>query len=1088
MEGDILLEGLHEPIVRHRRTLAVLALLVIVGGFAQLRHTKVDALPEFVPPRVEVQTEALGLSAQEVEQLLTVPLERTFLNGIPFLQTIRSSSVPGLSSIDLTFEPSTDLFTARQLVQERLSLTAELPNVSRPPQMLPAASSASRVMMIGLSTKELTPIQLSVRSQFSIRPRLLGGPGVADVSIFGARDLQLQVQVDPGRLAARGVSLDQVITTTGNALFVSPLTFLEASTPGSGGFFDTSNQRLGVQHILPIRTPDDLSKVAVADAQPPLKISDVATVVEDHQPLIGDAALNDGPALLVVVTKLPGANTAKVTEGVNQALELLKPGLKGIDVDPSVYGPASFIDKAVAQLRGSALLGILLALVALAAVLRAWRPAVVVAATVPVSVVAAAAVLSLRGQTFDSIVVAGLIAAVAVVVFDVIATTQALQQGRLDGDEVRVGQVLAEVGRPLTVATLITGLGLIPVLFLKGLPSKSFLPSAALSYGLAVVASLVVALAVAPAVAAMVLRPADAGADPAQAPPGRAQRKYRETLTAALRRPALVAVVPSLVLVALGAVSVSQMRTDLKPAFTETDLLVHWEGRPGTSLEEMGRVLARAAGEMRGVKGVRDVGTHVGRAVGADQVVGSGSGEMWVSVRPGADHDAVLGRVQAIIDGYPGIAHRLSTYFNDRVREVQQGPGDGLVVRLYGEDFGVLRSKGAEIRDLMAGLKGVQNARVESQPEQPTIQVEVDLAAAEKRGIKPGDIRRSATTLVSGLTVGSLYEDQKVFQVVVVGTPALRHDLTAIQDLSIDLPDNGRARLGDVAQITVGPGLSRIEHDQVSRSLDVSAQLHDRSASAAGQELERLLKNVQFPPEHDAKLLTEGQGRTDAVHRLQLAGLVVAALVYLVFQAALGSWRAALLAFAAVLVSLAGGLVGARVGGRTFSLGSLFGLVAVGGFAVRAALLLLQRLRRLERDEPLLGRLALVERGTIEGGVPTAAAAAVVIAGLIPFLAIGHLPGGEVVRPLSVVVVGGLVTCTLLALMVLPAAYVIGSSGGEEQEHLRAGVGPSEASDGEHAERDGVDPAVETAAAAAADAPPDSQPAEIKEEDPDARP
>lgn len=1082
-----MLEGLQEPIVRHRRTLAVLALLVIVGGFAQLRHTKVDALPEFVPPRVEVQTEALGLSAQEVEQLLTVPLERTFLNGIPFLQTIRSSSVPGLSSIDLTFEPSTDLFTARQLVQERLSLTAELPNVSRPPQMLPAASSASRVMMIGLSTKELTPIQLSVRSQFTVRPRLLGVPGVADVSIFGARDLQLQVQVDPGRLAARGVSLDSVITTTGNALFVSPLTFLEASTPGSGGFFDTSNQRLGVQHILPIRTPDDLSKVAVSDAQTPLKISDVATVVEDHQPLIGDAALNDGPALLVVVTKLPGANTAKVTDGVNQALEVLKPGLKGIDVDPSVYGPASFIDKAVDQLRGTALLGILLALVALAAVLRAWRPVVVVAATVPVSVVAAAAVLSLRGQTFDSIVVAGLIAAVAVVVFDVIATTQALQeQGRLHGDDVRMGQVLAEVARPLTVATLVTGLGLIPVLFLEGLPSKSFLPSAALSYGLAVFASLVVALLVTPAVAAMVLRPTDAGSQPAQAPPGRGQRRYRETLTAALRRPALVAVVPSLVLVALGAVSVAQMRTDLKPTFTETDLLVHWEGRPGTSLEEMGRVMARAAGEMRGVKGVRDVGTHVGRAVGADQVVGSGSGEMWVSVRPGADHDAVLGRVQAIIDGYPGIAHRLSTYFNDRVREVQQGPGGALVVRLYGEDFGVLRSKGAEIRDLMAGVKGVRNARVESQPEQPTIQVEVDLAAAEKRGIKPGDIRRSATTLVSGLTVGSLYEDQKVFQVVVVGTPALRHDLTAIQELSIDLPDNSRARLGDVAQITVGPGLSRIEHDQVSRSLDVSAQLHGRSPSAAGQELERLLKNVQFPPEHDAKVLTEGQGRTDAVHRLQLAGLVVAALVYLVFQAALGSWRAALLAFAAVLVSLAGGVVGARVGGHTFSLGSLFGLVAVGGFAVRAALLLLQRLRRLERDEPLLGRLALVERGTIEGGVPTAAAAAVVIAGLIPFLAIGRLPGGEVVRPLSVVVVGGLVTCTLLALMVLPAAYVIGSSGGEEQEHPRPGGSPSEASGGEHAERGEVDPAVKTAAAA--DAPPDSQPAEIKEEDPDARP
>ncbi|MEO5678366.1 MAG: efflux RND transporter permease subunit [Acidimicrobiales bacterium] len=1019
------LESFHGPIVKHQRTLVVLALLVVLGGVAQLRHAKVDALPEFVPPRVEVQTEALGLSAQEVEQLLTVPLERTFLNGIPFLKTIRSSSVPGLSSIQLTFEPGTDLFTARQLVQERLSLTAELPNVSRPPQMLQAVSSASRVMMIGLSTRELTPIQLSVLSQFTLRPRLLGVPGVADVAIFGAREQQLQVQVDPARLAAQGVSLDQVITTAGNALFVSPLTFLEASTPGSGGFFDTTNQRLGVQHILPIRTPDDLSKVAVADAATPLKIADVATVVEDHQPLIGDAALNDGPALLLVVTKLPGANTREVTRAVDDELQLLRPGLKGIEVDSSVYRPAGFIDQAVDRLRGAAIVGVLLALAALALLLRSWRPVVVAATTLPVSLIAAASVLALRGQTFDSIVVAGLVAAVALVVFDVIATTTALRdEAASGGDPATTGRVLGEVGRSLAVGTVVVGLALAPVLFLEGLPSKSFLPSAALSYALAVGASLVVALAVAPAVAALVLPSAAGPVGPGTPRAARGDSRYGSSLASALRRPALLAVAPAVALLALGGLAVTGLHGDLQPTFSETDLVVHWEAQPGTSLTEMGRVMSRAAAEVRAVKGVRAVGTHVGRAVGADQVVGSGSGEMWVSVSPHADHQTTRAEVQTIVNGYPGLDRRVLTYFTDRVREAQGEAGSSLVVRLYGEDTAVLRAKGAEIRNLMAGVKGVKNARVGAQPVQPTIQVEVDLAAAEKQGIKPGDIRRGATTLVSGLTVGSLYEDQKVFQVVVVGAPGLRHDLSAIQDLSIDTPSGGRLRLGDVARITVGPGLSSIEHDQVSRSLDVRAQVEGGDAGAATREVEALLKGVKLPPEHDARVINERQGSADAGRRLVLAGLLVAGLSYLVFQAALGSWRLALLPLAAVPVALAGGLVGARIGGRTFSLGSLFGLVAVGGFAVRGALLLLQRFRRLQGDAPDLSDLAVVRRGTAEAGVPSAVAALVAAAGLVPFLAIGRAGGGEVVRPLTFVVLGGLVACTLLALLVLPAAYL----------------------------------------------------------------
>jgi len=1015
--------------IKHRRLLVVVALLVLGGGFAQLRNAKVDALPEFIPPRVEVQTEALGLSAQEVEQLLTVPLERNFLNGIPFLQTIKSKSVPGLSSIELIFEPDTSLFTARQLVQERLSLTAELPNVSRPPQMLQAVSSASRVMMIGLSTKALTPIQLSVLSQFTIRPRLLGVPGVADVSVFGARDRQLQVQVDPARLAQQHTSVDQVITTAGNALFVSPLTFLEASTPGSGGFFDTSNQRLGIQHILPIRQPADLAQVAIADTTSKLKLGDVATVVEDHQPLIGDASLAQGQGLLLVVEKLPGANTSDVTRGLEKALTLLKPGLKGIEVDNSIYRPQSFLDLAIKNLRGAAVVGALLGLALLALLLLSWRAALVSVATIPVSVVAAAAVLSLRGETINSLVVAGLVAAVALVVFDVVVTVTAMQRRvDADGDDppARIAAAVAGVGRPLAIATVVVGVALVPVLFLAGLPVKSFLPSAALSYGLAVLASVVVALTVAPAVGAMVLRPRRDQPPPRRPSGGPAvvERAYGSFLGSILERSMVAAVVPVLVIATLGLVSLSQLRPSLRPAFAETDILVRWDGPPGTALEEMGRVINRAAGEVRGIAGVRTVGTHVGRAVSADQVVGSGSGEMWIAVKPNADRASTIDRVQKIVDGYPGLRRRISSYFNDRVAELQGSGGDDLVVRIYGEKIDVLKDKAAEIKGLMTGIKGVKNVRVESQPLQPTIQVEVNLAEAEKRGIKPGDIRRGATTLVSGLTVGSLYEDQQVFQVVVVGSPALRHDLTSIANLSVDTPDGGQVRLGDVAKITVGPSLSVIKHDNVSRSLDVSASVSGRSVTSTAQAIEAKLKGVSFPAEHDARVLTDQQDRAAARQRLLLACLLAGVLVFLIFQAAFSSWRLAALATVALPVALAGGTVATWLGGRDLTLGSILGLVAVGGLAARCATLMLSGFQQLERDEPQLDAVAVVRRGTLEGGVPTTMAALVLAAGFLPFIAIGRVAGAEMVGPLAISLMGGLLTTALLALVILPAGYL----------------------------------------------------------------
>src|SRR5437667_2932784 len=300
--------------LKFRLFVLALAAAMVFVGVSQLRDMPVDALPEFAPPYVEVQTEALGLSAPEVEELVTLNLEE-LLNGTPWLQTMRSTSVPGLSSITLIFQPGTDIIRARQLVVERLSLAYALPNVAQPPVILPPLSATSRAMIVGLSSKQVSAIEMSVLARWKIRPALLSVPGIANVAIWGMRDRQLQVQIDPGKLRANHVTLDQIVSTTGNALWVSPLSFLNASTPGSGGWIDGPQQRIEVRHVLPITSPKELAQVDVEGTK--LTLGDVAAVVEDHQPLIGDDILNDSPGLLLVIEKFPGANPQDVTRGVD---------------------------------------------------------------------------------------------------------------------------------------------------------------------------------------------------------------------------------------------------------------------------------------------------------------------------------------------------------------------------------------------------------------------------------------------------------------------------------------------------------------------------------------------------------------------------------------------------------------------------------------------------------------------------------------------------------------------------------------------------------------------------------------------------
>jgi CzcA family heavy metal efflux pump len=1021
----------------------VLAAVLMVVGVGQVAKMPVDVLPEFSQPHVEIQTEALGLSAQEVEQLITLGMEQDLLNGVPWLESIRSESVPGLSSIVLTFDPGTDLYRARQMVTERLAQAFALPHVSKPPSMLQPLSSTSRFMIVGLSSKKLSLIQMSVLARWTIGPRLMGVPGVANVAIWGNRDRQLQVQVDPQQLKAQGVSLDQVLETAGNALWVSSLSFLEASTPGTGGFIDTAQQRLGIWHLSPIVSAADLAKVPVEGA-PSLHLGDVAKVVEDHQPLIGDAVVNDGSSLLLVVEKFPGANTLEVTRGIEDTLAALKPGLSGLEMDSSIFRPANFIERSILDLRTALLFGFMLLILVLSAFLFEWRTALITTIVIILSLLTAVLVLYARGATMNAIVLAGLLMALSVLVDDAIIDVENImrrlrqnrQEGGLKSTMSIIFEASSEVRSPIIYATLIIILAVSPVFFIGGVSGTFFQPLA-VSYVLAVLASMLVALTVTPSLCLIFLGNKSIGLRTSPLVE-RFKSAYERMLARTVERPRPVFLVIAVIML-IGLVVLPFLHQSVIPAFKDQDILIHMNAAPGTSQPEMSRIVSRVTAELRAIRGVDNVGANVGRAVFGDQVVNVNSSELWASIDPSADYDATLASIRNVVNGYPGFHSEVETYLQDRTSGLVSKSNDSIVVRLYGDAQGVLSSNVEDVKKALTGIKGVTNLHATFPAQEPTLEIAVDIAKAQKYGIKPGDVRRAAATIMSGIQVGNLFEEQKVFDVVVLGSPAARNSLTSLRELLINTPGGEQVRLGDVADVRVVPIPNAIRHEQVKRYIDITASVQGRSLSAVAADIKSRLLQTQLPLEYHAEVLGGYAERQAAQSRVLT--VVIAALlgIFLLLQSVYRSWRLAFLSLLTLPSALVGGVLTAYATGSVISLGSLIGFLALFGIAARNSVMLIKHYQHLERNEGEAFGLGLVLRGALER--PTAVLMTAVATGvsLVPALILGDIPGLEIIRPMAIVVLGGLVTSTFFSLFVTPTLYLRYGANREEEVELLPG-------------------------------------------------
>lgn len=676
----------------------------------------------------------------------------------------------------------------------------------------------------------------------------------------------------------------------------------------------------------------------------------------------------------------------------------------------------------------------MLAVLLIGASLSNWRSALVGVLALPVTL--GVAVLGLRavGGTINTMVLAGLIVALAVVIDAAVVDAQQLRE-RLrqrqpgEGLLATIGAATLQAQRTALYAVLMMALATAPIYFLGGVSSAFFEPLG-VAYLLVIGASLLVALTVTPALSLLLMSAREAPAAAPSAAPSAAPRAMPGLMTRhagwlrglAGRPPWALGAAVGLVLVA--AVVWPMLGQSLLPQLKEHQLLVNWTTPPGTSHAETYRITQRVTKELEAIPGVRSVGGHLGRAVTGDQVVGINASRLWVSLASDADREATLAAIRETVDGYPGVAHSLQYYLRDKVGEVLTGQNKPIVVRIFGPQREVLKQKAEEVRAAVASIPGVVDLSAEGQVEEPHVQVKVYLEAAGKANVKPGDVRRSAASVFSGMVVGYLFKDQRIFEVVVWGAPETRQNLSNLQDLWVEKSDRSHTRLGDIAEVAVRSTPTMMRHEGRAPYVDVLMGVDGRDPSAVASDVAQRVAGVKFPLEYHPEVLGEYAKRAGTQQRMIVTGIAVL-VGMLLLQACLRNWTLAAVGLGATAASVAGALLVAAVAGAgSLTLGSTVGLLAVLGLAARHNLTLISALQAGDQGLPQAARLDRMLRVTQQQLPAICISVAATVLAMLPIIAGGFAAGLEVVRPTAIVIAGGLLVSGLITTLVVPVLYL----------------------------------------------------------------
>ncbi len=1028
-----MLQALVHFSLKHRGVVVVLACVLLGYGLYIAETAKLDVFPNFVQPQVVIQSECPGLAPEQVELLVTLPIE-SMINGLGDMESLRSESIEGLSIITAVFKEGTDVFRARQTLAEKLAETAGvLPGTVKTPRMTPLTSSTMDLLKIGLVSDRLTPMQLRTFADWTLKPRLLSVPGVAKCSAFGGEVRQLQIQVLPDRLVAYHLTLSDVLAAA------------RVSTGVMGaGFIETSNQRITLQTEGQALTPEVLGEVALAATNGfSVRLKDVARVVEGAEPKFGDCLIQGRWGVLLTMSSQYGANTMEVTRDLETALDEMNPVFEkeGIQVYRRLHRPATFIEAALGNMKHSLALGGILVAAVLFLLLGSARTAFISLVAIPLSLLTAVILLAKFGITINTITLGGLAIALGEVVDDSIIDVENIYRRLREHRAKRppeagppplreiLGVVLAaslEVRRAVVFATFTVALIFMPVLTLTGLQGSFFAPLA-LSYILAILASLLVALTVTPALSLLFFKQ---GARKAGDPPLQRWLKggYLKLLGFIARWPRSV-IVAAVIIVAGALTRLPTGEGDLLPTFREGHFVLQVFAAPGTSLPEMLRIGGEISTELLKNKDIDTVEQQVGRAELGEDPWGPHRSEFHVELKPLSGHDQkqMQDDIRELLGRIPGIQYEVTTFLGDRIGETITGEIEPVVVNIFGDDLDVLDAKAQEVANVLNTVPGHTDVKVKSPPGAPRLAIRLRPDRLTQFGFRPVEVLEAIDTAYQGTVVAQTHRGNQTVDVTVILDPAGRQDPETLGALLLGNAQGTTLPLRELAEIYPTSGRPSILHEGARRRQTVTCATTGRDVTSFVNEARRqVAAKVNFPAGTYAVFSGAAEAQAKAQRELMLHSAIAAVGILLLLSVVFHNWRNLLLVLVNVPFALVGGVLAVWLtsvlqhGESSLTIGSLVGFVTLFGITTRNSIMMISHFEHLVDAEGMTWGAEAVMRGASERLMPILMTATVTGLGLLP-LALGSGEAGrEIEGPMAIVILGGLVTSTLLNLLVLP--------------------------------------------------------------------
>jgi CzcA family heavy metal efflux pump len=999
--------------------LTTAAVLLVWGGWAALR-VPIDVFPDLTAPTVTVLTEAHGLAPEEVEALVTLPIESA-VNGSAGVFRVRSNSAIGISIVFVEFEFGTDIYRARQLVTEKLQ-QVRLPAGVAPPALGPIASTMGEIMLISMTSTATPPMDLRSLADWVVRPRLLGVPGVAQVSIVGGDVRQFQVVVDPTRLAQHGLTLREVAKAVE-----------AANATAGGGFLERPNEEFLIRGRARVYSPEDIGAAVVAvRGGTPVLVRHVGAVQIGAAHKRGDGSFNAAPAVVATIQKQPHANTLDVTRRIDEALATLRPALPpDVRIDATAFRQSDFIERAIGNVTAAMLEGGIMVTVILFLFLWNFQTTFISLTAMPLSLVAAVVVMSWFGIGVNTMTLGGLAMATGQLVDDAIVGVenvfrrlrQNAQRAMPHPSMTVVFSAVSEIRNSITFATLIVALVFLPLFGLSGFEGRMLAPLA-VAYIVSVTASLVVALTVTPVLCYYLLPGSRAVRHGRDSFVVRAlKRGYARVLASTLRHPGLV-IAGSAVMLAVALACIPFLGREFLPPFNEGTLNINATLPPGTSLPESNRLGQAIERILLGTPEVVSTTRRTGRAEQDEHAAGVNTSELEVVLRPGREHAVVMDEIRQNLGHLPGVAVEIGQPISHRIDHLLSGTRAQIAIKLFGPDLAMLRTKAGEIRAAMAGIPGIVDLLVEPQVGVPQVQVNLDRRAAAAVGLRAADLAETVELAFSGHVVSQVLQEHRSYGILVRLDESARQSVETMARTLVETPTGARVPLAQVAEVRVDAGPNTINRENVQRRIIVQANVAGRDLGGVVDDVRAAIASrVALPSGYFVQY--GGQFESQERATRQIAALSVAAIggIFLLLYIALGSGRLAGLVMANLPLALIGGVVMVFATGGTLSIASLIGFIGLFGVATRNGIMLVGHYRHLIEEEGLAFRDAVVQ-GSMERLSPILMTALVTGIGLAPLALGAGQPGKEIQQPMAIVILGGIITSTILNMVVLPALYL----------------------------------------------------------------